>query len=117
MSKPKAVKVGGHQYSVTYHDLIYDRDEQQEYMGRCSYPDLEMSLKEGRAPSQLAETFLHESVHAINADRRLDMSEQQVDQIAAGMLCLIVDNAAIFGEHFMEQWSDKDTGRDAQEKE
>lgn len=107
MRKPSVVKVGAHQYSVTYHELLYDKDEQQEYLGRCSYPDLAISMKEGRAPSQLAETFLHEVVHAINNDRQLELSEHQVDQVAAGMLGVIVDNEAVFGKQFTEQWSEK----------
>jgi hypothetical protein len=104
MTRPTTVKIGAHHYSVTYHDLIYDKDEQQEYLGRCSYPDLAMTIKEGRAPSQLAETFLHEAVHAIDNDRRLDLSEHQVDQIAAGMLAVMVDNPDTFGDAFLALW-------------
>jgi hypothetical protein len=108
MSRPTTVKIGAHHYSVTYHDLIYDKDEQQEYLGRCSYPDLAMTIKEGRAPSQLAETFLHEAVHAISNDRKLNLTEQEVDQIAAGVLGMMVDNPDTFGGTFLALWGNEE---------
>lgn len=101
-SKPTYVKIGAHQYAVEYDDLIYDRDEQQEYMGRVSYQELKLQVKTGRAPSQMAETFLHEVVHAIDGDRRLELTEHQVDQIAAGLLAVMIDNADVFGRHYFE---------------
>lgn len=104
---PGGVKVGAHVYAVQYESLIYDTDEQQEYLGRANYPDCQMQIKTGRAPSQMAETFLHEVVHAISNDRRLEMSEHQVDQVAAGLLALIVDNPDVFGKDFVKKWEAK----------
>lgn len=104
--KPASIKVGGHHYAVEYEPLIYDTDEQQEYLGRASYQEAKLQIKTGRAPSQMAETFLHEVVHAISNDRRLEMSEHQVDQMAAGFLALMIDNPKLFEQSFVEHFSD-----------
>lgn len=106
--KPETVKVGAHRYAVEYDDLIYDRDEQQEYLGRVAYQTMKIQIKSGRAPSQMAETFLHEVVHAISNDRRLNMDEHQVDQMAAGMLAVLVDNPDVFGARYFERFAESE---------
>lgn len=105
--RPVSVKVGAHSYAIDYQDLLYDREQQQEYLGRCSHPDLKISVRENRAPSQMAETVLHETLHAIDSERRLDLSEHQVDQLAAGLIACIVDNPELFGDRFIQLWANQ----------
>jgi hypothetical protein len=46
----------------------------------------------GSPDSIVAETLLHEILHGISFNRDIGLSESQVDQVAAGLMALFVDN-------------------------
>lgn len=106
MARPDTVKIGAHNYRIECRDMVYDRDEDQRYLGRITYQDGEILIDADakRSPSQIAETFLHEVVHGISNDRDLELDERQVDQVAAGLLAVMVDNPDIFGVNFVDRW-------------
>lgn len=101
---PTSVKIGAHRYEINYQDsLIVDPDDYRVLVGQVIHSAGEIKVQTGkRQSSQIAETLLHEIVHGIDLDRRLELDERQVNQVAAGLLAVMVDNPEIFGEHFSE---------------
>lgn len=104
----QSVKVGAHQYQLHYVDVVpnlpEDAVEAERYTGLCNPIQGEIWVTTGRSNTMMAETLLHEITHAVSADRSLDLSEEQVNGIAAGLLDVIVSNPEMFGRQFMEQF-------------
>lgn len=107
MTKPSTVKIGAHRYTVSYHDVLYDSGKDKTYLGQCDDDNCEIHIMHGRAESQVAETFMHEVMHAICLDRDIALVDHDVDQIAVGMLAVMVDNPDLFGDTFLKRWQDE----------
>ena len=43
-------------------------------------------------------------MHAICLDRDIDLCDHDIDQIAVGVLAMMVDNPGIFGVQFVRLW-------------
>lgn len=110
MGKPSVVTVGGHRYDIKYRfgEVAYE-DEDGEMQLSLGFVKLMLGRIEvatGRAASQMAETLLHEIVHAISYDRNIGLEERQVDQVAAGLMDVMQNNKHIFGTHFVDRFKE-----------
>lgn len=106
-SRPSHVKIGAYNYPILYEDVIFDAEHGQAYEGRISHTDewIKLSIASGGSPTgptRLAETLLHEIVHGLDENRQIGLDERQVDQIAAGLFAVMVDNPHLFGSFFAE---------------
>jgi hypothetical protein len=97
----KKVKIGGHAYNVTQKREIYD-SEGMQLAGQIQYKSQLILYDPSLPMTHQCETMLHEIIHGISFDRRLDLDEHQVDQIAAGLWAVMQDNKYMFGIHFFD---------------
>ncbi len=84
MKIPKKLKVGAHTYSV----LMVDKVDDEDNVGECCASELTIKVCKSQEPSQIAETFLHEIIHASDAH----LTEAQVDRLGHVLLQVILDN-------------------------
>lgn len=54
-----------------------------------------ITIKTGMSDDHNIETILHESLHALDYDLSLELSERQVHALGASLLCLLRDNPAL----------------------
>jgi hypothetical protein len=101
MKRPKNVKIGAHRYSVQYGPTIVDMGSQAFLNGESDHYHNQIRINGERPHTLVAETFVHEALHAIDNERRLDLTEHQVDQLAAGFLAMMIDNPDVFGKRFL----------------
>lgn len=88
--RPVMVKVGAHHFTIVYeHPIVFQGDQLN---GQFDPPSALIKVDDQRPASMMAETLLHEVVHAIASDRRLGLEEHQVDQVAAGLAAVFADN-------------------------
>jgi len=64
----------------------------------------EIHIADERSNVSLTETLIHEACHGIAEERRLTLTEYQIDQLAVGLTGVIVDNPKIFGKQILELW-------------
>lgn len=84
---PNTLKIGWRQYTIS-------RDRDLLARGRSGEIDsMEAKIRVGieATPLQLAETLLHELIHAVDSDRNLDLTETQVWNLSMGLTAVLQD--------------------------
>lgn len=95
---PSCIKIGPHDFQITQDEIIHN---DREVMGRtdsniCKI-QICLKLKEGKIPeSQIADTFLHETIHAIDHIFELGLREKQIRSLSSALLATIRDNKLDF---------------------
>lgn len=77
-------------YKVKRKRIVTARHETLQ--GKCDNGKLCISIATKLHEQRQRETFMHEIIHAISCDRRLDLEEHKVDQIAAGLVDVLLRN-------------------------
>jgi hypothetical protein len=96
---PKVIKVGAQRMRVMVQPVVKLDEEiclgvSQICVGRI---EIASTFKGEDVPEDsMADTFLHEVIHATNATYGLDLSETQVMGLAGGLLQVIRDNKLDF---------------------
>lgn len=85
------VRVIGKSYTVTFLEELPDDNS-----GYHDGDDLEITIKEGLPKDNLADTILHELIHAVDLQMRIGLKEEQVCQLAAGLIALFRDNPELY---------------------
>jgi len=88
MMIPKKVKIGAHTFQV----LMVDDVDPEGNVGECCSEELTIKIKKTQKESQLAETLLHEIIHASDAH----LTEAQVDRLGHVLLQVLRDNKLDF---------------------
>lgn len=107
MTRPTRVKIGAHIYTIEYMDQIVDLDALQKYYGVIDHDRSVITIADfggERTPSQLLETYLHEAIHGVEAERDLVMDERTVDQLAAALAAIMIDNPDTFPRAVVNQF-------------
>ena len=95
MNPPASVRVGPHTYRlVMVPDGVMDDAGR---VGHCCPERLVIALDSGQRPSQLADTILHELVHALLRSVDLESAEEERVCLALGpgLLALVRDNPSL----------------------
>lgn len=93
---PGSVTVGPHEYRVVMVPDGVLADASQA--GHCSPFRLVIAIDEGQEPSQVADTLLHELVHAMLATLDLGDDEERVAlALGPALLSLLRDNPGLVG--------------------
>ena len=90
MKKITSLKVGSHNYQVAYKPLV----DKQRVIGLCWHASKRIDIEKSLRPKILAQTLLHEVMHAIYYEYGLINSEMHDADYAAGMVC---EEAAVNG--------------------
>ena len=91
MKLPKRIKVGPFSYRVKFSSNIHDGDGRQ-LAGQIRYHSLIIDIDPNGKNQRLRETLMHEAIHAVTHDRKLDLDESFVHSFSLGMSALLVDN-------------------------
>lgn len=95
MILPDKVKVGAHEYKVLY---PYFFRERVDYSGQADHALCEIRIRNEdgvgniKAMSNTLETFFHEVIHCVDMVWCVGLEEKQVEQLAQGMLTVLIDN-------------------------
>ena len=89
---PRALDIGPHRYRVALvpDGVLSDAGR----VGQCSPERLVIALCEGQAPTQLADSLIHEGIHAIlrTMDLEKEVEESICLTVAPGFLAMLHDN-------------------------
>ena len=107
--KPKAVKVIGQNFQVTFHDNIVQEDG-QKVQGDMSSQEGRIRVRNSR-PFVEVDTLIHEIFHALEYKVGLDHNEYWVHRIATGFTQVLKDNPAV-AKYIIERLKEDDDGRD-----
>lgn len=90
-------------FGQTWHIRAARPNELSDCWGECRPDQLEVVINPNQHNAMLAHTLLHEIIHCIEQKLQLNMTEQQVDLVALGMLDLIRHSP-----DFFRQFGDQD---------
>jgi len=97
MRLPKWLKVGPRSYALVVTPNLQEGDPPKACWGLYQSAEERIRVDAdalGR-PVILAETLLHEALHALDKHMRLGLSEQQVTALDVGLTALLVDNRVL----------------------
>ena len=94
MEKPERVKIGCDWWDVQFEEV--PNEDGQVCRGVCRVDDRTIVLKESLSDTRLMETFLHESLHAIDDCYRMNLNESQVNILGNALISFIRDNKINF---------------------
>ncbi len=83
---PKSVKVGGTRYEIIREAGF---EHKSGAVGRISYWKSTIHLDTEYSESN---SLMHELVHALTHDHRIELDEEDTERMARGLLALIADN-------------------------
>lgn len=87
MQIPSTVKVGG----LTYGIEIVNKMDDDSCVGKTYFQDLKIKIEKAEKPF-MELTFLHEILHAMNAE----LKETDIEFLAQSLYQVLVDNPKIF---------------------
>lgn len=85
---PKVLRIIGKRYQVQ----ILDRVDEQDSWGEHELGEQLLKAKREQGFEAARDTLLHEALHGIEDQLNLNLKEQQVHQIATGLLAVLRDN-------------------------
>jgi hypothetical protein len=88
---PKEVRVIGKRYRTR----IVDKVDDEESCGESDPVEQTLRLLKAQGFEQARDTVLHEALHGVEHQLNLDLEEQQIHQMATGMLALMRDNPSL----------------------
>jgi len=94
MKRPKRVKVGCDFWDVKFEDV--PNEGGQVCRGVCRVEERTIVLQKDLSDTRLMETFLHESIHAIDDCYRMNLTESQVNVLGNAIISFIRDNKINF---------------------
>ena len=88
--RPLSAKVIGKVYKVQY---VTGAPLNQEDFGECDDEKQQISIADGLPLENEQDTFLHECIHALDAQMSIGLKEAQVSKLATGLLSWMKDNS------------------------
>lgn len=91
MERPAKVKVPGFTYTVHY---VKGDDSGGDKLGWCDFGSLQIYITEGQPRDALANTFLHEIIHAVNYSMGISSGDEEglTNRLANGMCAVWKEN-------------------------
>lgn len=93
MNIPGKIRVGVIPYDVDLNNTV--ELDGVPHFGKIDFRNHTISIWSGLPPQRQFVTLLHEALHAIEADRNLELEEHEVDALAKGLSAFLVDNGFI----------------------
>ena len=88
-NKEGKIRIFGQDYRVTRRRY---RDDGVLHYGHCDHALGVINLNPESRKSQAEQTLLHEIIHIIDNELRLNFSEKQVTQLSSGLYSVLRDN-------------------------
>lgn len=97
MKIPDKVRIGGVDYSIRYEERLIS-DDGKALAGQIDYNKGIIRIEPKVQSIQgMCQTLLHEIMHGIEHHFKMDLTEDEIDNLASGMYMIIKDNPGIFG--------------------
>lgn len=93
MALPKKIRIGYRDYTIV--PIKSQHMEMNEAFGLCNNVEAKIFVCTDMAPEVVADTFLHEIMHAIWYYMGLDDKDDEenvVNRLSSGLICAMVDN-------------------------
>ena len=87
---PKWVRIIGKRYKTR----VVEKVDDEESDGESCPVSQTLTLKEAHGFENARDTALHESIHGVDHQMHLNLSEQQVEGLGTGILALLRENPA-----------------------
>ena len=92
LEKIDSIKVFGKTYKIVYvgtdnYDLLEGK------YGKVSFQTQTMYIDSTLADEQMMDSFFHELFHIISSDLKMEVAENQIQQLACGMTDFIINNS------------------------
>lgn len=103
MKIPKKVKIGAVNWKIKVADTVNDPASNVELFGMTRYATETIHIAKSHSgasvtETSMADTFLHEIIHAISQTFGLGLTEKQVAGMAGGVLMVLRDNKLDFSD-------------------
>lgn len=96
MKIPKKVRIGGIDYVVQYEERLIS-DDGKALAGQIDYSEDIIRLEPKVQSTQgMCQTLLHEIMHGIEHHFKMDLTEDEIDNLASGMYMVVQDNPDMF---------------------
>ena len=92
MKIPRKLKIDGEKWTVEKIS-VRQNDLETRYLGCTDHLKKKITID---IKHRTDSTFLHEIIHAVDVNRHLELSEEQVKSMAYGLYAVIVDNKLDF---------------------
>lgn len=90
---PENVKIGCYNYKIEECNLL--DNSSNGTIGLCIYYKQLIKIEESLPLELKEETFLHETIHAIDNFLNIDLTEEQVLKLGKGILMFLMDNKEV----------------------
>lgn len=95
--RPTKIKIGPFDYIIHWYDR--KEEDQRGCYGYCDSNDMEIGLSERRSNKCIADTFMHEAVHAlwcVLGLKNQETEENVAGRLGVGITMIARDNPEIF---------------------
>lgn len=105
IDKLKTLRILGKEFAI---ERVAHNVFSGDTLGRCNCTKQTILLRSDLGRDQMADTLLHECLHALDYTMFLDLEERQVHALAGGLYALLRDNPALLlslmhvGDHTSE---------------
>ena len=99
MKIPKNLKIGAQKIRVSFPKIVRSQDEEVLGISSASVGKIKIAKNYHGDPcpeDSLADTFLYEIIHIVNANFGIELKENQVAGVAGSLLMVIRDNGLDF---------------------
>jgi hypothetical protein len=90
--RPERVKIISKRFTIHYVEEGHEGLGGEDNKGMCDSLNQDIFVEEGMKFDTQKETILHETLHAISDEMGLNLTEEQVDGGAKGILAVLMDN-------------------------
>ncbi|MDD5219836.1 MAG: hypothetical protein PHV11_04620 [Candidatus Bipolaricaulis sp.] len=94
----KKQKIGGSYYNVQYVENLRDPEDNKKLDGRITETDHIIKIESSLDYQGKLQSLLHEDIHAICWQYKIEDVENFVVQMSSGIFALIVDNPEFIGK-------------------
>jgi len=84
---PKFIRIGGNTFKLQFNRV----PDGSNRFGETDYANNVINIGSQNTPERIPSTLLHELIHAICTDRHIDMGENEVDNLANGLVAVLQD--------------------------
>ena len=92
MKIPDKIKIGGHWLSIEFHS---EKEVQYDRMGTLCHWENRILIQKDLVESKQVSSLFHETLHEIDKQAFLDLTEKQITIIAENMYQVLKDNGLL----------------------
>lgn len=92
MKIPDKIKIGGIEYKIEFTKEIDDSIHKSEYIGRVLFRKNKILILDSYPIEKKFRVMLHEIIHVLDEDFKMEMSEENLCRLEAGLYQVLKDN-------------------------